>query len=688
MKTDFPTEVITAKPMGENSLTFETELINILLVDDEARNLTALETVLDHPDYRLIRAGSADEALMALVSHEFALLILDIQMPGMNGFELAAMIKGRKKTASVPIIFLTAYFSEEQHMNEGYITGAVDFLHKPINAVVLRSKVAVFADLHRKTRENVVANQCLVTEIAERKRAQDELRVLNEELERRVQERTAELSESESRFRALAEEMPHFVWETNPQGQTTYRNARWQNYSGQSTTASNSWLELVHPDDASQMETAWKASLKGGEESEWYCRNRRASDGEYRWFHVKAAAVRNTANEIVRWVGTSTDIHEHRQAQEALREADRRKDEFLAMLGHELRNPLAAIRHAVRISQEADDTDTQQWASEVIDRQSNQLARMVDDLLDVERINRGRIELRAAPVSLDTILLGAIHAVQPMVAEKKHALRRDIKGPLVIQGDAARLEQIFVNLLTNAIKYTPEGGAILVDAKQVGASAIIHITDNGVGIPQNLLPHVFDLFTQAGTSLDRAQGGLGIGLTVVRALVEMHGGTVAAEHVPGKPGTRLIVQLPLITGTAVLSPAPAETTVILNLRVLIVDDHVDAALTMEQLLKRRKCDVRVAHDGPSGLIAAKDFRPDVLLLDLGLPGFDGFQLAESLRSTADFSQTLFIAISGYAQESDTLRSREAGFHHHFAKPVNMNELIAAMREQRGKAVST
>ncbi len=660
--------------------------INILLVDDEPRNLTALETVLDDPSYRLIRAGSADEALMALVAQEFALLILDIQMPGMSGFELAAMIKSRKKTASVPIIFLTAYFSEEEHVQEGYGTGAVDFLHKPINAVVLRSKVAVFADLYRKTRENILANQSLVLEIAERRRAQEALRVLNEELERRVDERTAELSDSESRFRAFAEEMPHFVWETDAAGRTTYRNARWQAYSGHSPASTNSWIELVHPSDAGDIETAWEASLRKGGESEWFCRKRRASDGEYRWFHVKAAAVRNANNQIVRWVGTSTDIHEHRKAQEALRDADRRKDEFLAMLGHELRNPLAAIRHAVRISQEAEDNENQRWAHDVIDRQSNQLARMVDDLLDVERINRGRIELRSEPVVLDRILVSAIHAVQPMISGKQHQLLQDVAGPILIQGDPARLEQIFVNLLTNAIKYTPEGGKIQVEARREGSRAAIQITDNGVGIPKDLLPHIFDLFTQAGTSLDRAQGGLGIGLTVVRTLVELHGGTVAAEGIPDSPGTRLIVYFPLLTeeAVAVLAQTPPITEVPLQvkLRVLIVDDHVDAAQTMERLLKRRNCDVLMAHDGPSGLLAAGEFRPDVLLLDLGLPGLDGFELAKNLKAKPEFSKSLFIAISGYAQESDTLRSREAGFHHHFAKPVNLNQLTAVMREPR------
>ena len=414
--------------------------INILLVDDEVKNLTALETVLEDPAYRLIRASSADEALLALMAEEFALLILDIQMPGMNGFELATMIKSRRKTACVPIIFLTAYYSEDQHVTEGYVSGAVDFLHKPINAVVLRCKVSVFADLHRKTRDNLIANQALVVEVAQRKRTQEELRLLNAELEDRVESRTRELGESESRFRALAEGMPHFVWETDEAGLTTYRNARWQIYSGRAEKHTNNWLDLVHPGDAARMEECWKSTLKSGEEADWYC-----------------------------------------------------------------------------------------------DRQSSQLARMVDDLLDVERINRGRIELKTTPLILETVLRSAIHAVQPAVTQKGHSLIFESEAELMVQGDAARLKQVFVNLLNNAAKYTAEGGRIQVRACQENGTAVVFVTDNGVGIPAELLPHVFDLFTQSDTSLDRSQGGLGIGLTVVRTLIEMHGGKVDVETARDPP---------------------------------------------------------------------------------------------------------------------------------------------------------
>ena len=505
------------------------ERIKILLVDDEPKNLTALETVLDNPGYELIRAGSADEALLALVAEEFALLVLDIQMPGMNGFELAQLIKTRKKTAGIPIIFLTAYYSDDEHVQEGYGTGAVDYLHKPINAVVLRSKVAVFAELHRKTRESALANRALLAEVAERRRAEERLRELNDELERRVLSRTAELSESEARFRALAEEMPHLVWETDAAGNATYQNAKWRTFTGHGAEPrEDGWIGVIHPDDAPRMAAAWADALRTGDECDTFCRYRRANDGEYRWFHIKAAPVRDSTGAVVRWVGTSTDIQEQRQAEDALREADKRKDEFLAMLGHELRNPLAAIRHAVRIdAEESEDPAAKRWAGEVIDRQSFQLMRMVDDLLDVERINRGRIELRLETLDLRSVFTQVIAVVRPLMELKEHALMVEIaESELPMRGDAARLEQVFVNLLNNAAKYTPPKGQIRLTARRDGDEAVVSISDNGAGIAPQLLPHVFELFRQEDTSLDRSQGGLGIGLTVVKALVEMHGGRV------------------------------------------------------------------------------------------------------------------------------------------------------------------
>ena len=680
---------MTSENIGSGPLPVAEEIpIDILIVDDEPKNLLALETVLENPGYRLVRAGSADEALLALVAQEFALLILDIQMPGMNGFELAQMVKRRKKTATIPIIFLTAYFSEDEHVLAGYHTGAVDYLHKPINAGVLRSKVAVFAALHRKTCESERANRSLREEVIERQRAQEELGKLNAGLEQRVAARTAELSESEARFRALAEDMPHLVWETDPGGRATFQNAKWRDYTGLSGPLTmENWGAVIHPQDAPSTLADWSAALEAGTEYNSFCRCLRASDGEYRWFHFKAAPVRNDPGRILRWVGTCTDVHEQRKAEEALVEADRRKDEFLAMLGHELRNPLAAIRHAVRINEDAsDDTAARQWASGVIDRQSAQLSRMVDDLLDVERINRGRIELRLEPLDLGSVLARAIEAVRSMMDQKGQTFAINIEEKeLRVCGDAARLEQVFVNILGNAVKYTPAKGQISLLAGQEGSDAVISVTDDGVGISPDLLPRVFDLFVQGQTSIDRAQGGLGIGLTVVRSLIEMHGGHVAVKSGGKLAGATFTVRMPLLTEpqshglSAKDEPPPPPPELPQALRVLIVDDHLDAAQTLALLLARRNCEVRVAHDGPCGIVAAREFNPDVLLLDLGLPGMDGYEMAESLRGEPRFRDALFIAVSGYAQDADRARSLAAGFDHHCAKPVDLGMLLSVIR---------
>ncbi|MEO7319341.1 MAG: hybrid sensor histidine kinase/response regulator, partial [Chthoniobacteraceae bacterium] len=384
-----------------------------------------------------------------------------------------------------------------------------------------------------------------------------------------------------------------------------------------------------------------------------------------------------------------------------LREADKRKDEFLAMLGHELRNPLAAIRHAVRIDDESlDDPDARQLAREVIDRQSAQLTRMVDDLLDVERINRGRIVLRIEALELDAVLARAVEAVRPFIEEKKHILAVEAESELSVRGDAARLQQVFVNLLSNAAKYTDEGGRIQVAVRRHHAEAVIAISDNGVGLTTEVLPRVFDLFTQAHTSLDRAQGGLGIGLTVVKSLIEMHGGSIAVQSEGNARGSTFTVRLPLATdsgiaktptagrpeATAEPRAVPPETAPASTIRILVVDDHRDTGETLMRLLVRRGYEVRIAHDGLEGLAMAREFRPEVLLLDLGLPGLDGYELCRALRAESEFAAARIIATSGYAQSSDVERSREAGFDVHFAKPVDLAALIAAFRATGGLCV--
>jgi signal transduction histidine kinase/CheY-like chemotaxis protein len=362
---------------------------------------------------------------------------------------------------------------------------------------------------------------------------------------------------------------------------------------------------------------------------------------------------------------------------DALAEADRRKDEFLAMLGHELRNPLAPIRNAVRILELRGSPDRQlHWACGVIDRQAAQLARLVDDLLDVSRISRGKITLLKEPVELTDVIARAVESCRPQLEERRHELSVALPLEKVwLQADATRLAQVVANLLNNAAKYTAEGGRIGLSAQREGAEIVLRVRDNGVGIEADMLPRVFDLFAQADHTLDRAAGGLGIGLTLVKSLVELHGGRVEAFSAGLGQGSEFVIRLPVLTRDAEppltrAAPAPAPP----SRRVLAVDDNVDAVESLALLLSAQGHEVRTAYDGPAAVAAAAAFQPEVVFLDIGLPHMDGYEVARRLRGQAGLSITLLVALTGYGQEEDRRRADEAGFDAYLIKPADPTTL--------------
>ena len=365
------------------------------------------------------------------------------------------------------------------------------------------------------------------------------------------------------------------------------------------------------------------------------------------------------------------------------RESDRRKDEFLAMLAHELRNPLAPIRNAVRVLRLSDDRPTQERMGEVIERQVGHMARLLDDLLDVSRISRGRIALRREPVDLGAAVGRAVEAVRPSLEGRGLTLEVEpAPAPATLDADPTRLEQVLVNLLTNAVKYTDPGGSIRVGLETGPAEAVLRVRDTGVGIAPEMLPRVFDLFAQADRSLDRSQGGLGIGLTLVRLLVELHGGTVTVSSPGVGQGSEFVVHLPAATTTNPAAPAPGAGPADGSARrVLVVDDNVPAAESLAMLVRLSGHEARVVHDGTAALALAPEFRPDVVLLDIGLPGMDGYEVARRLRSVPGTPPSLLlIAVTGYGREDDRLRSRDAGIDHHLVKPVDfavLEGLVAA-----------
>jgi PAS domain S-box-containing protein len=502
----------------------------------------------------------------------------------------------------------------------------------------------------------------------------------------------AALRRSEERYRSLVSASAQVVWITNAEGQVVDDLPTWHDLTGQAPreTLGLGWAAHVHPDDAEQVLAIWQGSLASGNPHVQEFRLR-ARDGSYRDVRARAVPVREVDGRIREWVGTLSDITESkaldrelRERAEQLAEADRRKDEFLAMLGHELRNPLAPMINALEILRTRGMAGPHgERMRDLLERQVRHLARLVDDLLEVSRITRGEILLRRERIDLGGVVARAAETVRPILEERRHVLAVELAGEqFAAEADAVRLEQVVANLLNNAAKYTEPGGRIELRLERDGEQAVLSVADNGIGMGPDLLPHVFDLFTQGSRSLDRSQGGLGIGLTMVRRIVELHGGTVEAySEGPGK-GSRLVVRLPLLPpgGDFELTAAQTFEADDNRLHVLVVEDHRDAAETLVELLRLQGYAAQIAADGPSGIAAASELRPDVVLLDLGLPGIDGFEVARRLRAVPELAGLTLIALSGYGRAEDRRRSAEAGIDHHLVKPVDLQALQTLLAE--------
>ena len=489
----------------------------------------------------------------------------------------------------------------------------------------------------------------------------------------------AALRESESRFRTLADNMAQLAWMADAGGKLFWLNEQWTAYTGLSTadTIAGGWRTVHHPEHADRVVTTLAQATRAGEswEDTVPLRNR---DGEFRWFLSRAVPLRDASGQVYRWFGTATDITVQREAETALREMDRRKDEFLAILAHELRNPLAPLRNAVEILRHAGVApDGAAWARDVMTRQIAHMTRLVDDLIDVSRVTRGTIDLRRERTDVTTVVQRAIETSRPLIDATGLALDVALPdAPLALDGDPARLIQAISNLLNNAARYTPHGGHVRVAASAARGQVRIVVSDDGVGIAPDLLGRIFEMFTQGSAS--RGQGGLGIGLTLARSIVAMHGGSLeAASDGPGR-GSTFTIELPLAAGapadTETVPPPPPSATV---RRVLVVDDNVDAALSLEMLLRHLGHEVRVTHDGESALGTARVFQPDVVFLDIALPGMSGYDVARSLRDGAR-GATRIVALTGYSQEDDVRRSREAGFDAHLVKPVDPDTLLRTL----------
>jgi PAS domain S-box-containing protein len=493
------------------------------------------------------------------------------------------------------------------------------------------------------------------------------------------------LEKSEERFRCVANATPSILWSASPDGEMTWMSDRWAEYTGQPLNVTRDQRNAaIHPQDREAAAEAWREAF-AGRDFEVELRLRR-KDGVYRWFLVRAKPAHDELGTLTAWYGSTTDIHDHKQAERALRDDDRRKDEFLATLAHELRNPLAPLRnclHILRMAEEQDagaSVDTERLHA-VMERQVGHLVRLVDDLLEVSRITRGMVPLYRQPVTVGEVVERAVETSRPLLDAAHHTLRIDLpKEPMVLNVDLVRLAQVLSNLLNNAAKYTDPGGLIDLTARRDGDDVVLQVRDNGLGIAPDQIDTVFDLFSQAEHSLTHAAGGLGIGLTLARSLVELHGGQVIARSAGLGQGSEFEVRLPLHDGAAVeaprhdaeAAPGPASGQA---MRLLLVDDNREQTDSLALYLRMGGHVVRTAYDAASALVWAGAFAPDAVLLDLGLPGVDGHEVCRRLRAAPGGDALVIVAITGWGQSEHRRRSEEAGCDAHLVKPVDPSALV-------------
>ena len=643
--------------------------VNILLVDDQPAKLLSYEAVLSDLGQNLIRAQSAREALECLLRNDIAVILIDVCMPDFDGFALVSMIREHPRFDRTPIILVSAVFMSDVDRLRGYEKGAIDYVSVPIVPELLRAKVAAFADLHRKTRQ---------------------LEELNAQLERRVAERTTELESSGARVRAGEERLRLAVegagmatWDADLRTGRAFWSATFFTilgyepvHGGEAST--EMWTGCIHPDDVARVMDGMHRARADRSLFSADHRIIRVDGGDVVWVSSFGRFLGDAPGEPSRFVGVLFDITARIRMQETLRDADRRKDQFLAMLAHELRNPLASMRNAVKIMYaEPLGEDTLGRCRDIIDRQVDQLALLVDDLLDVSRITAGKIKLRLEPVDLWPVVSEAVAASRILIDDRRHVLTvRPPEQPVWVDGDRVRLAQVVTNLLNNAAKYQDDGGRIRLDVERDGDEAVIRVRDEGIGIPPDMLARIFDLFLQVDGSIHRAQGGLGIGLSLVRSLVEMHGGEVEVRSEGLGKGSEFVVRLPCRAAPASW-PRPGETDPAragARHRILVVDDNEDAAESQAMLLQMAGHEVFVAFNGSAALDRAAAEQPAVVLLDIGLAGMDGLEVCRRLRA-GGHREAYIVAMTGFGQDEDRRRSREAGFDMHLVKPVDPAALM-------------
>ncbi len=622
----------------------------ILNVDDNDGARYAKTRILQSAGFQVIEAANGTDALAAVRQRLPALVLLDVKLPDINGIEVCRRIKADPDTNCVLVLQTSAALTGRDDKIRGLEGGADNYLAAPIEA------------------DELIAN---VNALLRMRQTQGELR------------------DSEERFRQLTDNIEDVFWMFSvPGGDLVYVSPAYATIWGRPCeelrVRHSAWLEAVHPDDREQVRERWARLAEAPHYDEEF--RLLVPDGGVRWVRDRLFPVRDAKDEVYRVARMTSDISARKEMEALLRAADANKNQFLATLAHELRNPLSPIRNAAALLGAAGDcsAELQARAREVITRQVDHLAHLVDDLLDVARISEGKIVLRREEVRLGAVITQAIETASPLIAARGHRLELRLPDEEVwVSGDPVRLAQSVGNLLHNAAKFTPTGGLIeLAVGLRDEGKVHIAVSDNGIGIAEDNLSHIFDMFTQAAVPPDRAEEGLGIGLSLVSHLLELHGGHLSVESAGIGLGSTFTVELPVLrvgAPEAAGTRDDAQAGSGEGLRVLLVDDNVDAMEMMGFLLDEMGHQVLTTDDAQRIEPLALDFRPQVIVLDIGLPGMDGYEVARRLKRNPQLASVRLVAHTGYGSPEDRKKASEAGFDAHLVKPAELDDLERALR---------
>ena len=635
----------------------------VLVVDDN-RDMREYVTRLLQPRFTVIATVDGEAALTLIDGGVRPDLVLsDVMMPRLDGFGLLRALRARTLTATTPVVFLSARAGEEARV-EGFDIGADDYLVKPFSARELITRVQTHIRLSRVRRAA-----------------------------------TEHVKASEERLRVAIDEAGMGTWDLNLRTQELCWSRSHYALLGYAPDESHlateeMWRSRVLPEDLAAVESAFAKSRQSRSLYSQEFRIVRADTGAVRWLRVLGRFLYDESGEPIRSVGVLFDDTDRKTAEMGLREADRRKDVFLATLAHELRNPLAPIRNAAQMLGSAElGAERVQWARSVIQRQVRHMAFLLDDLLDVARITQGKLDLKKQHITLNSVVDSAVEAARPLLDSKSHQLVVTLPAEAVyLNADPLRLSQVLSNLLTNAAKYTDAGGHIVLSGCLEHGLLALTVKDDGIGIPAEALSGIFAMFSQVESAALRSEGGLGIGLALVNGLTELHGGSVEVRSAGLGHGSEFVVRLPFLAAAATPTlQAEAPVSPVHRSRILVADDNIDAADSLAMILEMSGHDVRVAHDGRAALSVAQSFRPDTVLLDIGMPQLNGYEVAQALRQEPWGARITLIALTGWGQESDRLKAMDAGFDRHLTKPVDPAALEQLMsspsqmgKERRGE----